>query len=321
MSEAKNSREVTKFMTVFHRLRQWNDDDPAGLEAQAASDSSIKELCDQVHLAATVLLMNERRRRRLFAAPVDPDFLAAWREYESRYAAPISAVVFADLFSELGFSAAGAPTTVRTSIDAQWAMADEDAETQAAEIENVLKFAQFEIQQNHRELPAEFRSEIENGISAWTSLKQATGFDLRGVFRRRDLVPFVLIPRHVAQSHGEVEKLSLFTLLQQAHDAFVLGVPFAALALMRSILELVLREHYGAVGEDLKQRIDICHDLPSAAPKPALHRLRRLVNDILHVNKEDARLPKDLEKEVLGLLGILRVLIERAPARSPSGQR
>ena len=50
-------------------------------------------------------------------------------------------------------------------------------------------------------------------------------------------VPLVLIPRHVSKSHGEAEKLSLLTHLQQARDAFVFGVPFAALALMRSILK------------------------------------------------------------------------------------
>ena len=81
--------------------------------------------------------------------------------------------------------------------------------------------------------------EVEGGVEAWKSLVDEVGFDLEGVFRRRALVPFINIPSHVAKRHGD-ETLSLLTLLQQAHEAFVYGVPFAALALMRAILETVL---------------------------------------------------------------------------------
>jgi hypothetical protein len=128
-------------------------------------------------------------------------------------------------------------------------------------------------------------------------------------------VPFVLIPRHVSQHHGEAEKLSLLTHLQQAHDAFIFGVPFAALALMRSILETTLKKHYHATGKDLEQLIDNSRDLPRGASKQSLHRLRHLANDILHFEKEKVRLPNDSERELLSLLNVLRVLIEGAPTR------
>ena len=62
--------------------------------------------------------------------------------------------------------------------------------------------------------------------------------------------------------------------LRQAHDAFVSGAPFAALALMRSILEGLLRDHYGAEGKDLSDRINQASKrLPSGASAAALHRL------------------------------------------------
>jgi len=64
-------------------------------------------------------------------------------------------------------------------------------------------------------------SEIQDGIAAWERLKQDTGFDLQGVFRRRALVPFVLVPRKVAAKHGSAETLSMLNNLRQAHDAFV----------------------------------------------------------------------------------------------------
>ena len=44
----------------------------------------------------------------------------------------------------------------------------------------------------------------------WKSLKDEAGLDLRGVFRRRALVPFVLFPRHVAAHQGRTDKLSIY---------------------------------------------------------------------------------------------------------------
>ena len=134
------------------------------------------------------------------------------------------------------------------------------------------------------------------------------------MFRRRKLVPFVLIPRHVSAHHGDAEKLSLLTHLQQAHEAFVFGVHFAALALMRSILEATLKTHYQAPGKDLKERIDNCEGLPHRCSTLALHRIRNLANDVLHLEKDKVRLPDNFERELLRLLNVLRALIEGVPA-------
>jgi hypothetical protein len=122
----------------------------------------------------------------------------------------------------------------------------------------------------------------------------------------------------VSAKHGSGEKLSLFTHLQQAHEAFVFGVPFAALALMRSILELVLREHYGPIGEDLKALIDNTTGLPKGLARGTLHRLRRLANEVVHFDRDRVQMPVDMERQLLLHLYALRTLIERAP---PSNRR
>ncbi|WP_035872500.1 hypothetical protein [Cucumibacter marinus] len=80
----KDSPEVVEFMALFARLKLYSDDMPDDLAEQAASDTSVRELCIQLSMAARSLKMNERRARVLFAAPVDPAFLAAWRDYEER---------------------------------------------------------------------------------------------------------------------------------------------------------------------------------------------------------------------------------------------
>ena len=89
---AKDSAEVVEFMTLFARLKRWSDDAPEELADLAATDTSAKELCIQLSFAARFLEMNERRAQALFAAPVDPAFLAAWRDYEERYETVVSGI-------------------------------------------------------------------------------------------------------------------------------------------------------------------------------------------------------------------------------------
>jgi hypothetical protein len=157
---------------------------------------------------------------------------------------------------------------------------------------------------------------MEDGAVAWNRLQKDFGFDLRGVFRRRALVPFVLVPRRVAAKHASKE-LSFIQNLQQAQEAFIFGTPYAALALMRSIMEAVLRDHYRAQGNDLAERIDNARALPPAANLAALHRLRKLANAILHLDGDrDGGLANmnlcRLENEIISLLFVLRALIEGA---------
>ena len=316
----KDSTEVVEFMTLFARLKLFSDDTPEELADQAASDSSVRDLCTQLSFAASFLKMNERRARVLFAAPVDPAFLAAWRDYEDRYEPIVSGIWLSDFrSSNFGPEIASVEPSRVPKADLQWDNADDEASEQASGIEEAIDFAQFNADQEDRWIDQpDFIERIQDGIAAWERLKQDTGFDLRGVFRRRALVPFVLVPRQIAAKHGSAETLSMLKNLQQAHDAFVFGAAYAALALMRSIMEAVLRDHYRAEGNDLNERIRNARGrLPPGANEGALHRLRKLANAILHLDREkDEGLPKmdevRLEKEIVSLLFVLRSLIEGA---------
>lgn len=311
----KDSSEVVSFMALFARLKLFSDDALADLAALAASDSSVMDLCERISMAAHLLKMNERRARVLFAAPVDPAFLDAWRDYEERYESVVSSVWLANLFPELGSSESSSVPKA----DLQWDVAEDEAGEQAAGIEEAIDFAQFNADQEERWFDQpDFIERVQDGIAAWERLKQDTGFDLRGVFRRRSLVPFVLVPRQIAAKYGNADTLSMLKNLQQAHDAFVFGATYAALALMRSIMEAVLRDHYRAEGKNLHEHIrNVRGRLPVGSNEAALHRLRKLANAILHLDREkDEGLPKmdevRLEKEIVSLLFVLRALIEGA---------
>lgn len=305
---------VVEFLALFARIRELCNDDPELLEAEAYSDAELQKLCNQLFSVASDLQRNERRRRELFAAPVNPTFVRAWRDYEERYENRVAFV----WLSEVLPPREAVELASTSNHNSRWDTADEEGEEQSGGIEGAIEFAQFNADQDDRwiDQPA-FIERIQDGLAAWERLKQDTGFDLRGVFRRRALIPFVLVPREVAASYGDTEKLSMLRHLQQAHDAFVYGAPYAAIALMRSIMEAVLRDHYGAEG-NLEKRIQNARDrLPRGASEAALDRLRRRANAILHLDrKEGEGLPEMneelLEKEIVSLLFVLRALIEGA---------
>ncbi|MES0179691.1 DUF4145 domain-containing protein [Mesorhizobium sp. M0025] len=314
--EQKDSPAVIEFMAIFAKVKDWCDDDPGELLRLSEDDDGVKSLSDTLFWSGIHLERNERRRRELFAAPVDPNFLAQWRDFEERFRDIVGRIFLSEIYEAFGDSTA---SSVVSKADLQWDNADDEAKEQAGGIDGAIDFARFNADQELRWIDQpNFIERIEDGIGAWERLKQETGFDLHGVFRRRALVPFVLVPRKVAAKYGNTQQFSMLHNLQQAHDAFVFGATYASLALMRSIMESVLRDHYHAKGNDLNDRIRNVRDrLPPGANEAALHRLRKVANAILHLDHErDEGLanmdPVRLEKEIISLLFVLRALIEGA---------
>lgn len=339
MNNAKDSDEVITFMALFQKLRDRIGDNPDILKELGRDDEDIQTICADIRSATFHLNIGPGDQRGQYTAPVDPKFIEAYREYETRYY---------QIIEELWLSEWGNGMEVekKSRSDFVWQKADSYADEWSYVIEGAIDFAEkyiyflmdpdpntiFFYDENGMlgtklgpksglNLPKELVSDagdlgaMPEGADAWRRLKDETGFNLQEVFRRYLLTPFVLIPRHVAQHYGDSEKLSLLTNLEQAQAAFIFGVPFAALALMRSVMEVTLKMHYQAPGVDLSEMIDNCKNLPDRCSRPALHRIRFLANDILHVNSEKDRLPKDFEQEIWRLLNALRALIEGAPAR------
>lgn len=98
MTKGKDSAEVVKFLNLLARVKDCWDNNPACLSEVAKKDEGVKEICDKLYLAAALLVMNERRHRQLFAAPVDPNFLTAWRDFEDRFMTPVAAI-YADILA------------------------------------------------------------------------------------------------------------------------------------------------------------------------------------------------------------------------------
>lgn len=316
ISGSKDSPDVALFLKHFSDLKEAIDDEPDGLVDLALADDSVAELCSDLFFVASFKLRPaERQRAELFSAPVDPKFLKAWRDFEERYEDRVTTVFFAKLDPSLAAEEGPAPDPQR-----DWEFADSDAEDMASAIQTLLDFTSHELDQDWREIgDDDYVDRLEEGAKAWERLVGDWKFDLRGVFRRRALVPFVLVPRTVSNRMGNAEKLSLLENLRQAQQAFIFGTPLAALALLRSIVEAALRDLYKADGPDLVERIKNARNrLPSGANAAALHRLRKQANSVLHLDEDNladapALDPVKFEFEMLSFFLVVRALIESAP--------
>jgi len=384
----KDSPEIVEFRRLFARLREWSEDDPAGLRELARTDEGIQELGLSILRAAGRIQRSEQAGRDLFTGPVDAIFISEWRDFEERFtqalldirsdmaAAHKSDLLFSlDYYEEpdhwyvADFKAIYAARSLDATImfattQAEHAGKDGDGltwreinvkafsdETRRAFMELVKAASEaedsYEAFRDHlrsgivsssgarkpsedlallRRMEDERSREdgmlIENvakdAFAFWETLKVRSGLDLRGVLRRRALIPFTLFPRHVSARLNNTDLPSIYRNLRQAHDAFVFGVSFAALALMRSVMEMIVRDHYGATGANLKELINsVASRLPRRANAGALHRLRKLANEVLHGDHDkiahSRAEERNFEREIVSLFFVLRALVEGAP--------
>lgn len=313
--QGNDSERVVRFMREFARLKEWTDDQPTRLEEFAAKDGSIGELASKLSLHAFLLKSAEMSGRQLFTKPVNPAFISAWRYYEARYSDAVKRV-WAARFHSLLADRGLASGEQSPRVDSPWNDADEAAREASNAVEMALNFAEEQVSQEWRDFPEGFREDLLEGTEAWDELKRSAGFDLRGAVRRRALIPFILIPPHVSNPRGDSDLL--YQNLQQAHDAFIFGARNAALALLRSVVERVLVDHYGAKQQHLAPKItEVAHLLPADASEPALRRINARANAILHPDAKDSDLPPrdqvQLEMEFVWMLLSVRALIEQAP--------
>jgi hypothetical protein len=129
MRTGKDSPEVMKFRALFATLKEWCDNEPESLPSLAENDESVKKLCNELGTAAFFFELNERRHRELFTGPVDPKFIAEWRDYEERFQGVLATIWLTDyrhLLEPANPSDAtkGSPVT---KADMMWEIADDDA--------------------------------------------------------------------------------------------------------------------------------------------------------------------------------------------------
>lgn len=311
MKERLKHPDVERFLRLYRRVRDWTKDDPALVRSTARDDEEFQELCLDLESVESRLRQAEDFSRHRFAKTVGVGFISAWRDCEKRYSKALAEVLSVVSLAELGIPDPGIDPHKGSKTELQVQIAADEAREEARAVESAIEHAGMDIENMGGFYDEDYCEEVAKGIRDWQRLRRGLGFDLEGVFRRRKLIPFILVPPHISNRVGDRERLSLYTQIEGAHEAFVFGAPFAALALMRSILEVVLRDHYGNAG-DLEAAINSAK-LPKGMIRARLHRLRKLANKILHVSENAAELPANFEREIVEHLYLLRDLIEGSP--------
>lgn len=317
-----DSKHVVSFMVNFAQLKSWVDD-PDQLVSDAIRDESVRDLCDKLSWDAFWLKHAEKTKPELFTAPVNPDFIAAWRDYEKWYEPAVSWISANVFFAEAGFSDGSVEDGLASTRPPRpkpmdiWRDADSEAAKTVAAIQSVIDFAQSHIDvEDVWDDHPNIIEDVESGILAWKGLAERSGVDLRGTLRRRALVPFVLVPRKISNQQGSKERTALMLNMQEAQQAFVNGTLSAAVALLRATVEVVLKEHYKAFGDSLEARINSMRNrLPPRVTVRELDELRKMANLLLHSERCDSadRLEKDVpeaELKVVEFLVVVRAVIE-----------
>jgi len=165
---------------------------------------------------------------------------------------------------------------------------------------------------------AQQRDVLIRGLSAAKYLEDQMGFDLKGMFDRWNKVPAFLVPVHIKPSAASRANGTLFDLLNDAIKAYVAGAPAAAMAICRSALEIVVKEHYLEGKSEPQWNLDHCINVAAARyrflDQEKMHKHRRRANEVMH-SYESASWFVDESDPVIPFIKDLRHWIEKAPDR------
>lgn len=351
MVSAQEDREVATFLGNFSLLKEICDNDPIELANLCLTDESAIQIGAQCFSAYHDLKERENLNPSGFIHSVSRQYIGAYRDYENRYAlvsllcsiaahkpeaAPHikglleNVVGDSDTYEKLS----GYAKSDRND-EVSWETEDERAENLCKAINTAIVFSEslacyLDADKVIREQVVAREDEglldeidlANEGCDALRGLDDIYGVDLKGVFRRKRLSPLVLIPSKASYGSLSPFHLTMYTALQQAQQAFLFGIHFAAISMLRSTVEVILRDYYKVGGvnregrpKDLRQMIDDARvKLPKGITTMHLHKLRIRANEILHVSPREGTSGKDsvmaLEMEVLDHLHVVRCLIE-----------
>jgi hypothetical protein len=326
------SPEVVRFLTLFQQVKTACDDTPERIKDLVETEAAVARLCSEFWVAAQTLRESEVKSATAFATGVGQTFVLAWRDYECRY------------LRTLFLALMGSGEEVFTSAEdhsyiigdrGPWMVAQAMGALRAFDIrllQSILDKNRTALNEVLSAFFEEFIHEGEQGSPRTAddileSLKfflEIQGFDVAYTVRRRLLLPFILAPHSVSRTRNERGRISLLRNLQDAQKAFVFGATHAAIGLMRSILEAVLRDHYvrpGTPGLRLEELIDQANSLPPSVNPRQLHNFRKMANSVLHLGAGPAigmtdYTDEQIEGNIVRYFALLRLLIENVEAES-----
>jgi hypothetical protein len=310
---------VVKFLENFNRLKEYCSGNPDNISEIAEKNDECHTLCVTLYSIASDLRTAEFATARAFSSPTNPIFVKAWREWLLRFEEAVADIAIKQAFLE--DREVSVPQHLKDELELSWDLAQIQGISILLSIETLLIASQVFPQVAEKMIRQVYGEDMHepgeiSAFEAWKNLKEKVGLDPLAAARRRILTPFVLVPRKVSDKVSISHSASLLNLLADAQRAFIFGANNAAVALLRSIMENVLREHYNAEGGRLDELIgSVWNRLPANVHVNKLDRIRRLANSILH-HDSFRRDPwshlneRELEEEMVEMFKMISSLIE-----------
>jgi len=293
--------DLIKFMTLYEQIQTITKGAPDRIPFLYKNDPKFADLCREINLVVFFLNYGLRDSGTTVVERVDPRYISKLRHYEKELDKYIGKLTWDDLFREIGITESSESTSKPTEFDPD-ANLREEAKAEAQAIQLHLEFGSYEHLSEF--IDEDVSQGVFDGERALRRLFSSLGLNLAGsIYRQRKLSP-VHIPLHAASEKSE-RKLTLSRALQEAHRAFILGAPLAAIALCRTVSEVLIRDHYkigDPTSNDLTPRFRNAQKDPTAKLKGADEQLVALIkyaSDILHGRWDGNRWPDELEIEAL----------------------
>jgi hypothetical protein len=312
-----SDRLVAEFLTLFRQVREAADGDPRKLYEDTRKDGQLEQRCLQLFRVLQKLRQAEGESASGFISPVNAEFVKQFRHCEEVYEMALEQIDFRHTMKSL-IGAEWPDTFVPENFyGVCWERAKIGGSSRALCVDKCIDFAHANISDAGRWVDKEeFVEQIHDGIQAWEEIRRRELIDLEGTIRRRLLLPFVFVPQHVSKKYGSVQRVSLYTNLREAQNAFVFGLFAASLALLRSIAEDVLKSFYSGEGENFAEIIKSSRTVQLPVRRQ-LEKLRKSANAILHLDRRTHQDARTSEEELLAFLRLVRSLIEDAPTEQP----
>ncbi len=321
---------VVQFVTRFHELKARTKGNPRNLAWLCQNDDALASLASELNSLATSIARLAATRSERFFPQSSPEFIVAYREYQSDYAdavEPVAAKKDKEFLSAFERYFQEDPESVRKIFEEMGFDLDAPSDFDALDDDPVSSFAEMlfladSFAESMRD------DQIHKALGAWRFFVGTIGIDLAAIYQRWKATPVTFVPKHVSDRHGLTEPGSVYETLRQAHRAYVFGCERAAMALCRALMELVLKKHWGIEEDEaylkakqkndgrdpgLQKIIAIAEARYGAKYKLKKHRLlqqKELADGVLHAKGPSQKVSGD---EISQFLETVRYLIENAP--------
>jgi hypothetical protein len=181
------------------------------------------------------------------------------------------------------------------------------------------------LEQSLRDYPVDASDDWKAEGLIW--LRETVGLNFRNLHKRWREFPVIAVPEQVAEGYSVDGKDGLFGYLNQVRRAYIVEADLAAIALCRSITELLIRYHYASYDEKTKDMPLnlLIKDTQSNRKFDFLKRLNLIekvkeANKILHNPRHEEITHKDPARGLVQIwITALEEMISKAPSRSAAG--